>query len=93
MHARVGGGRRVQTVDGARVRLHLGLRLQHAAVEEGVVDSDDAAHSQQLEAGLVVGGVALLVGVDEGEVVRARLASGYQRLRTGGTGGGRGALV
>ncbi len=43
-------------------------RVSHAA-PQGVVDRDQPARAQQLQAALVVGVVAGLVGIDEGEVV------------------------
>ena len=78
--ALVGSRRRVQLVDGASVVVHFGLCHEHAAAPEGVIDGDDAADPQQLQTGLVVGRVAPLVGVNEGEVEGPRLAGRYQRL-------------
>ena len=71
VNALVGGGRHVQLMDGAVAGALFGLRLQYSTVVEGVIDGDDAADPQQLQTGLVVGGVALLVGVDKGVVERS----------------------
>ena len=71
VNALVGGSRHVQSVDGERAIAHLGFFLEHVAIEKGVIDGDDAADPQQLQTGLIVGGVALLVGVDKGVVERS----------------------
>ena len=80
MDTLVGSRRRVQLVDGTRVVVHFGFFLEDTAVVEGVIDGDDAPDPQQLQTGLVVGRVAPLVGVNEGEVEGPRLAGLYQRL-------------
>ncbi len=58
-------------------------RLRHASAPQHVVDRDQAAGAQQLQAALVVVRVARLVGVDEREVVAPGLAGGEPRVERG----------
>ncbi len=55
------------------------LRSATPAALQHVVENDQAADADQPEAGLVVGIVLGLVGVDEGEVEAPRLAFGLER--------------
>lgn len=48
--------------------------LKHAALQQGVVDGDETALSDELQAGFVIMGGGQFVGIDEGEVVVAAVA-------------------
>ena len=46
------------------------------SIPKGVVDRDEAAGADQLEAAFVIGDDVCLIGIDEGEVVAIRFAGG-----------------
>src|SRR5215472_15744382 len=77
-HAVIGQDVLVELLDGERVGIRAGL--EDPAVQERVVHQDDAAGPHPRHEFLPVTAVALLVGVDEGEVERAAGGQRVQRV-------------
>ena len=74
VHARVVGDRLVHLAQDRRVSWSVDRRVGDVAAPQHVVQRDQPARPDELDAPLVVGGIGRLVGVDEREVERPGLA-------------------